>query len=527
MTIRHSAGRHRTRLQALVLGLLLAPLTLLAQDQAPPPELAALEAWIEQGMRDWGIPGLAVSVVKDDTVIWARGYGVRQLGHAHAVDADTLFNVASVSKAFNAAALALLVDEGRIGWDDPVIDHIPGFRLHDAQATTQATIRDLLAHRVGLGRLTGNRLRWISARPRAEQIQRLRHLTPERGFREGYVYSNVLSMIAGEVVPATTGTAWEDFVRARLFAPLGMHRSVAAYAQLPAGAQNLAFPHQEIDGVVVGIDRRDFDAVGPAASVHTSAREIAAWMRLHLGDAGSIDGSRLISAEAMAQMHQPQVLVPGERHAPVGAYGLGWQIGRFRDRHVSSHGGAVDGMNSLITLVPEESLGIFVTTNNFNGFTTALTRQVIDTVLGIDGTDWHADLFARHQARKARVQADRDAIHAARQAGTRPSAPLADFQGRYDDALYADARVQLEDGQLVLRLWDDPLQVADLEHWHHDTFRAIWRNRAMREEFVWFSRGRDGGIDRLHIDWVLRPDLLQVGAYPASYRREAVFERSR
>lgn len=516
------------RTHVLLLWLLLFVPAALAAQTRPPSELKGLEAYIEDGMRDWGIPGLSLSVVKDGEVVWARGFGVRRLGHPEPVDADTLFNVASVSKAFNAAALGVLVDEGRIGWDDPIVDHIPGFRLYDPYVTANATVRDLLAHRVGLGRMTGNRLRWISARPRAEQIERLRHLPPERGFREGYVYSNVLHMIAGEVVPAVTGTSWEDFVRERLFAPLGMTRSLSAYAQLRVDGENLAWPHQEIDGEVVEIARRDFDGVGPAASVHTSASEIAAWMRLHLAEEpGTLDGVRVLSRETLEDMHRAQNLLGADAFEPVTAYGLGWQVGRHQGRHTSSHGGAVDGMNSLVTLVPEERLGVFVTTNTFNGFTAAITRQIIDAYLGIEDSDWHADLFARHQARKAQVQAERDAIHAARERGTRPSAPLAAFAGAYEDALYADARVSLDGDRLVLTLWDDPLQVADLEHWHHDTFRAVWRNRAMREEFVWFTRGRDGGIDALHIDWNLRPALLQVGAYPSSYRREAVFERTR
>lgn len=514
-----STGAGRLLL-ALLIGL---PLAAAAQTQ-PPAELEGIEAFVEHGMRDWGIPGLAVSVVKDDRLVWARGFGVRRLGHPAAVDADTLFNIASVSKAFNAAALGLLVDEGRIGWDDPVARHIPRLQLHDPYVTRAATVRDMLAHRVGLGRLTGNRLRWISSRERSEQIERLRHLEPEVGFREGYVYSNVLYMVAGEVVPAVTGMPWEQFVERRLFAPLGMHRSLAGGSRLDESG-NVAWPHQEIDGEVVAIRRRNFDAVGPAASVHSSAREIANWMRLHLGTPGQFEGKALLARATVEEMHRAQNTIRRPAYEPLAAYGLGWRLGSHEGRQTSSHGGAVDGMNSLLMLVPEEGLGIFITTNTFNDFTGALAAHIIDAYLGIQGRDRHAETWQRHLEQRARVQAERDAIHAARLRGTRPSGPLRDFEGRYDDALYADARVEQEDGRLVLTLWDDPLQVADLEHWHHDTFRAVWRNRAMREEFVWFTRGRDGGIDRLHIDWNLRPAMLQVGAYPSSYRRVATFER--
>jgi len=519
---RATAGRAQRALLAL---LLVLPFTAAAQSD-PPPELEHIEALVERGMDDWDIPGLALSVVRDDELVWARGFGVRRLGHPEPVDADTLFNVASVSKAFNAAALGLLVDEGELGWDDAVADHLPRLQLYDPWVTRNATVRDMLAHRVGLGRLTGNRLRWISARDRSEQIERLRHLEPQVGFRAGYVYSNVLYMVAGEVVPAVTGTGWGDFVERRLFAPLGMERSVAAGSRLDESG-NVAWPHQEIDGEVVEIPRRNFDAVGPAASVHSSAREIAAWMRLHLGTPGEFEGRTLLARETIEEMHRAQNTVPASAFEPLAAYGLGWRLGSHQGRAISWHSGAVDGMNTLLMLVPEENLGIFVTSNAFNGFTTALARTIVDAYLGIEGDDWHQASLERYLERKAAAQAERDAIHAARIPDTRPSAPLARFQGSFEDDLYADAQVRLENGHLVLQLWNDPEQVADLEHWHHDTFRAVWRNRAMGEEFVWFTRGRDGALDRLHIDWNLRPDVLQVGAYPSSYRRVATFERLR
>lgn len=500
------------------------PGVVLAQT-SPPQELEGIEAFVERGMRDWQIPGLTVSVVKDDAVVWARGFGVRQLGRPEPVDEHTLFNVASVSKAINAAALGILVDEGKLDWDDPVIDHIPGFRLHDPVATTRATVRDLLAHRVGLGRLSGNRIRWISARSRAEQIERLRHLPLERPFRSGWVYSNELYMVTGELVPAVTGMQWEDFVRERLFAPLGMRRSLAAFAQLQPG-ENVAMPHQEIDGEVVTIAQRDFDGVAAAASVHGSAVDMARWMRLNLGDTpGTVDGVRILAPDTVRELHRAQSLVAHRAHEPLAAYGLGWRLETHRGRAVSQHSGSVDGINSLVFLVPGENLGVFVSANVHTGFTTALARTIVDAYLGEQGEDWHATSFAAYTERKAQVQAQRDAIHAARATGTRPGGPLSAFVGRYADPLYADAEVRLEGGRLVLQLWGDALQVADLEHWHHDTFRAVWRNRAMREEFVWFTRGRDGGFDQLHIDWNLRPDLLQVGAYPSSYRRTASFVR--
>jgi CubicO group peptidase (beta-lactamase class C family) len=491
---------------------------------APPDELAGIEEVIERGMRDWGIPGLAVAVVKDDELVWARGFGVRRLGEDGPVDADTLFNVASVTKAFTAAALGILVDEERLDWDDPVVRHLPRFRLYDPYVTQTATIRDLLAHRVGVGRMTGNRLKWISSRSRAEQMERIRHLGPDQTFRNGHVYSNVMYMVAGEVIPSVTGSSWEDFVRERIFAPLGMSRSTTSVTQLRPG-DNVAYPHQEIDGRVVEIPRRNFDAVGAAASIHTSASEIAAWMRLHLGEPGVLEGRRLLNDATVKEMHRAQSISRTPAFTSLAAYGLGWNLGDYAGHPVSRHSGAVDGINTHLVLMPDQQLGIFVVANLHTDLIRAVANQIVDVYLDLPRRDWHEIIFGEYEERRARVQAERDAIHDLRRTNTRPTLPLDRFAGRYEDALYADAEVWLEEGRLVLRLWGDEEMVADLDHWHYDTFRAVWRNRAQREEFLWFTRGADGAVAALHIDWNLRPALIQVGAYPSAQRRVATFDR--
>jgi CubicO group peptidase (beta-lactamase class C family)/ABC-type branched-subunit amino acid transport system substrate-binding protein len=492
---------------------------------AQPAPLQGLDRFVERGMADWGIPGLAVAVVKDDRVVFARGYGA--LGHedARAVDEHTLFGIASVSKAFTAAALGILVDEGLVDWDDPVVKHLPDFRLYDPYVTETATIRDLLSHRVGVGRLTGNRLRWLPSRELSELIYRVRYLGPEQTFREGYVYSNVMYMVAGQVIPAVTGMSWGEFVEERLFAPLGMERSNTSITALMEG-ENAALPHQEIDGEVVPIPRRNFDAVGPAASINSSVAELAAWMRLHLGEPGMFDGRRILTEATAREMHRAQSRIPdGGPPGDLASYGLGLRLGYYEGLRTSSHGGATDGMNTNMVLVPELDLGIIVTTNTFNTFMNALANRIVDRYLGLEDRDWHATYHQGFLGQKTRVQAIRDSIQDARERDTSPSLPLEAYAGSYFDSLYADARVEHRDGGLVLTFWDDPDMTADLEHWHHDTFRAVWRNRSIREEFVRFTRGWDGEVDAMHIEWVLRPLLLQVGAYPSTYTREARLER--
>jgi CubicO group peptidase (beta-lactamase class C family) len=495
-----------------------------ADDAAP---FAALEPWIEAEMARWGIPGLAVGVVHGDSLVYARGFGVLGLEDARAVDANTLFGVASTTKAMTAAALGILVDEGRLHWDDRVIDHLPEFELADPWVTRNVTVRDLLTHQVGVGRMTGNRLRYLPSRTREEVMHRMRYHEPEAQFRSAYVYSNVMYMVAGEVVRAASGMSWDEFMTTRLFAPLGMTRTNTTIDAIGAG-ENAAWPHQEMDGQVAPIARRNFDVVGASASVNTSIRDMSRWLRLHLGEPGVLEGRRLLSDSVMREMHSMQVGLGGSSLAGgYRGYGLGWSLSMHRGRPVAQHGGATDGMNTQLVLMPGEDVGVIVMTNTFNNLMNAVANRFLDAHLGIDETDWGELIWQGYQRAYERAQARRDSIHDARIPGTTPTHPLAAFAGDYYDDLYADATVRLEADWLVLRFWDDEDMVADLEHWHHDTFRVVWRNRAMREEWAWFTTGRDGAVDGFHIQWSLRPVLIQVGAYPTDYYRVARMERVR
>ncbi len=508
----------------LLLLLLGGGLTPLEAQEAP---LQGLDDFIEAGMTEWGIPGLAVAVVRGDQVVHAQGYGLWRQGESDPVDEHTLFGVASVSKAFTGAAIGILVDEGLVHWDDPVTKHLPDFQLHDPYATRTATVRDLLSHRVGVGRMTGNRIQWLPARERTELMHRMRHLEPEQPFRQGYVYSNVMYMVAGLVVEAASGQTWDDFVMERIFTPLGMERSNTSVTAIGEG-DNAAWPHQEIEGEVVAIPRRNFDNVGPSASINTSVFELTTWMRLHLGPPGEVDGVRLFSEEVARELHRAQSHIPDA--GPPGdlaSYGMGWRLSYYEGRRISQHGGSTDGMNTTLVLVPEENLGVVVTTNLHNSFMAAVANRVLDRFLEIEDRDWDRRVRESYLAAYERVSAGRDSVHAARQEGTSPSMPLEATTGVFYDSLYADVRVELDGDDLSITFWGDESQVLELEHWHHDTFRGSWVNPAQREKFVWFTRDHDGEVDRLHVHWTLRPILLQVGLYPANYTRIVTFERVR
>jgi CubicO group peptidase (beta-lactamase class C family) len=502
--------------------ILLLPLVGLAHGNS----LEDLDDYIEAGMADWGIPGLAVAVIHEDEVIYARGFGVRKQGESARVDENTLFGVASTTKAMTAAALAMLVDEDKLGWDDRVIDHMPEFRLSDPWVTREVRVRDLLTHRVGVGRMTGNRLQFMNYSPRPRIIHQMRYAEFEQPFRSSYVYSNVMYSVAGELIPAITGQSWDDFLQTRLFQALGMEDSNTSITAIADG-DNAAWPHQEIDGEVVTIPRRNFDNVGPAASVNSSVNDMAQWMRLQLGEPGVYGGERLISETQMRETHQPQIAIGRDDHqSPIRAYGLGWSLGEYRGYSIAQHGGASDGMNTQLVMVPELELGVVVVSNTFNNFRMALANTIIDRIAGLEEKDWHDEYLSSHQEDKAEAQERRDEIHAARQSGTRPSVSLPGYTGQYYDPLYRDVEVfSPGEGRLALRFWGDDRHIADLEHWHHDTFRAVWRNPARREKFVHFTLDDEGRPDTLHVQFTLRPDLLQVGIYPTGYYRKVAFER--
>lgn len=507
-------------------GLAAVLLTGCALSADKPAPLVGLDAWIEQGRSDWQLPGMAVAVVHQDEIIYARGFGSLGLDAELPMNQHTLFGVASTSKAMTVTALGLLVDDGKLSWDDNVVDHLPYFQLSDPWVTQEVRIRDLLTHRVGLGRITGNRIQFMPVASREQVIRQMQYHDFEQPFRSGFVYSNVMYSTAGEIVAAVSGQSWDDFVRERLFAPLGMHRSNTSITQFAADERNIALPHQFIDGDVVAIARRNFDNVGPSASVNSSVYDMAQWIRFNLGDVGVYEGKRLVSEEVMAEIFTPQVVVSrASRTEPVRAYGLGWYLEDYQGYQTASHGGATDGFNTLITLVPELELGIIVIGNTFENFRPAVTRTIIDRIAGLPAHDWHSHYLVQYQADFAKASEARQQIERARASEQPASLATPQLTGRYQHDLYGSAEVQQsEDGELLLSFWHDGVSKLTLEHWQGDTYRAHWHNQAQREKFVHFAKNEDGNIE-LSVEWTLRPQLLQVGIYPAPYQRTAVFQQ--
>ncbi|HSH45919.1 MAG TPA: serine hydrolase [Longimicrobiales bacterium] len=449
-----------------------------------PPELAGLDAYIEQAMEDWNIPGFAVAVVRNDSVIFARGYGERALGSGEPVDENTLFAIASTTKAMTVAGLGMLVDEGELDWDDPVREHLPWFELADPYVTRNVTVRDLLTHRVGVSR---DDQVWIAApMDRDEILRRARHLPQQNQFREAYRYNNIMYMTAGEVLAAAADMEWEDFIEQRLFAPLDMDRSTPRTAVAEARG-NVTESHVRRNGRTMVAQRRNYDALGPAGSVFSSARDMAQWVRMHL-NGGTYDGQRLLEEETLKEMHSPQMVMGrdsvSERMFPTtnfSAYGLAWRMQDYHGRKIVQHTGSVNYTRTQVGMIPSEGIG-FVAMANLSSSTlqTALMYRVFDALLGLPTRDWSGEYLALSERSSSRSAERARELEESRMEGTSPTLPLAEYAGTYTDELYGDLEITLEDGGLVLHY--APQYVADLEHWHNDTFRVVWRNE-------WFGRG--------------------------------------
>jgi CubicO group peptidase (beta-lactamase class C family) len=491
------APRFAARLPLLLLLLLLVP----AAAGAQPGPLRGLDAYVESAMREWEVPGLALAVVRGDSVIFARGYGVRELGRPEPVDEHTLFAVASTTKAMTAAALGMLVDESKVAWDDPVSRHFPALQLADPFVTRELTVRDLLTHRSGLPR--GDLLWWASPYDRAEVLQRVRHLHPASSFRSQYGYQNIMYLAAGEMLGSLAGTTWDEFLAARLFRPLGMSRSNTSVARLQ-GMDNVATPHVRLDGRVRPVAWRDFDNVGAAGAVNSSAREMAQWIRLNL-NRGTLGGRRLLSEAVVKEMQTPQTVVRAdtiaERMYPevnFRAYGLGWSLQDYRGRKMVLHGGALDGMRTQVAMLPAEGVGVVVIANAAPTMLhVALAYRVLDAFLDGPRRDWNRDfraLFLRQTQEEERRAREEEAK---RVADTRPSLPLARYAGTYSDPMYGDMTLAEEDGRLVLRFGAS--YAGDLEHWHFDTFRVTWRDLSMGRAMATFALDAGGEVRTLSL----------------------------
>jgi CubicO group peptidase (beta-lactamase class C family) len=483
-----------------------------ARAQSQDPALRGLDAYIEQAMRDWQVPGLSVAIVRHDSVIYEKGFGVREIGKPERVDENTLFAVASNTKAVTATALAILVGEGKLSWDDPAVKYVPYFQLNDPWATRAMTVRDLMGHHGGYDTWQGDLLWYGSDRSTRDVLTAYRNLVPPNTFRSGYGYNNVMFVAAGEIIPAVTGQSWGDFVRARILQPLGMTRTTTTITTL-AQMGNVATPHTKIDGRVVAVPYRNLDNGPAAGALNSSAHDWAQWLRFQLAN-GSIGGRRLLDSTLVMQERIQQTVIPvtpaARRFFPsthLAGYGMGWFLRDYGGRLVAYHSGGMDGMISETGFVPETGVGVAVFTNydehDLNG---ALFWEIVDRLLGMPERDWSRTLLDLQ--RQAEAAAPADTAHAA---NTHPSLAPAGYAGTYQNPVLGEARVTAEGGVLRLRVLHNPGIDGALTHWQYNTFRARWADRYLGTSLVTFAIAPDGRADTFRMK--IRPDFVDPQEY--------------
>jgi CubicO group peptidase (beta-lactamase class C family) len=493
----------QSHLRCFAIAFLVSTLAGLAWTQSAPP--ADLDAYVAASMKTFDVPGMAVAIVKDGKILVAKGYGVRKLGDPRPVDEFTLFGIGSNTKAFTTAALATLVDEGKLSWDDPVYQRLPGFVMYDPYVSHEMSIRDLLTHRSGMGLGEGDLLFWPhTTYTRDEVIYKLRFMKPHSSFRSHYAYDNLLYMTAGQIIPAVTGTTWDDYIRQRIFTPLGMNHSNVTNAGIKPG-DNVAFPHSRLENKFQVIHFEILDNAAPAGAINSCAADMAKWVQLQLNRGKFVDrDGRLFSEQRSKEMWSPQTILPIGTYAPPLAglkptfadYALGWALRDYHGRKLVGHTGGVAGFVSRVMLVPDENLGVVVLTNaEEDGAFDSILYHVLDHYFGLPPTDWIAAY------KSVRDMDEKDAMEAmkkaegARASDSKPSLPLEKYAGIYNDAWYGPITIRAENAGLVITFDHTPSMIGDLQHWQYNTFKAHWRDRTIEDAFVTFALNPDGTIE--------------------------------
>ncbi|MFO1054945.1 MAG: serine hydrolase [Planctomycetota bacterium] len=448
------------------------------------------------------VPGCAIAVVHGDEIVATFASGKRDVEHDLPVTPDTLFAIGSSTKAFTTLLLGTLVDEGRLDWDKPVRTWIPDFALSDAEAGERITPRDLVTHRSGMPR---HDLTWYGANfDRADMVRRLRWLPLNHGLREEFQYNNLMLLTAGHLAERITGATWEQLVTQRIFEPLGMGRSNFVVETSAADGDH-AEPYRHADARTEHIAFRNTTAIGPAGSINSSVREMAAWVSLHLG-AGKRGDRTIVQESTMADLHRVRMPLPDRVGSPdlisVG-YALGWFVDVYRGARRIHHGGNIDGFSALVAMLPDRDYG-FVVLSNLDGtpLPEMLVRRLSDRVLGLPEKDWATEALAGIERAEAREVAAKKGESAERHEGTKPSHPLADYAGDYTHPGYGPCRIEVRGDALHV---DFHGLGAPLEHWHYDVFRCAKdaANPEIEGTRIQFTTDFDGDIDALRV--VLEP----------------------
>jgi CubicO group peptidase (beta-lactamase class C family) len=468
--------------------------------QPAPKLIKELDTYIEKAVADWQVPGLAIVVCKDGQVVLQKGYGVRELGKLEKVDAQTIYACASTTKAMTAAAMGMLVDEGKVRWMDKVIQHYPEFKLADPYLTRELTIKDLFTHNGGMGNAD---LLWgYSDNSQNQILERFGKVTPMYSMRASFIYQNIMYLVAGKVIERVSGMPWSDFVQKRIFTPLSMVRTFPTL-KASLNETNRARPHEYINGIITPIDNSDADEIDAAGSVWSCVEDISKWMRCML-DTGRYNGKMLISPNTWAEIFKPQSLVTPSGFYPTAqltkpnwtTYGLGWFQHDYKGKMVQFHTGSLAGTVAIHGLLPSEKLGVYILGNlDHAEVRHAIMYYVFDVFLNEKPRDWNKDFKILYDGLRQQSEAIQKQRDMQRVVDTKPSHALEKYTGTYTDPVYGKAEVSLKEGKLIVK-WSSKLSMI-LEHWHYNTFKGTYSKAWIRPELVSFVLDDNGQVAKL------------------------------
>ncbi len=473
---------------------------LITNSFAQQDKLQKIDEFINKAMKDWEMPGFSVAIVKNDSVIFAKGYGVRNINKNDPVDENTLFVIASCSKAFTTASLAILVDQGKIKWDDPATKYLPDFQMYDPWVTKEITIRDLVSHKSGLETFSGDFLWLNSTYDRKEVINRARYLKPTSSFRSKYGYQNIMFITAAEVIKTVTDTSWSDFIKTHILDNLEMKHTNTSY-EIFNNDDNAAKGHFKKENVMKIFTDTQIDNAHGALGINSSAIEMAQWIRLQLGK-GKYNGKRIFSERQSLEMWSNQT--------PIGImnYGLGWFIRYWNGKRMLNHGGGMPGMISDVTLIPEENFGFVLLSNYETGMVGAVRNYISDLFTNTEPKDWGKlmlDGFAKRIEAQEKEFKRREEIRAK---DTRPSLPLEKYCGMYEDKMYGKAEVSLKDGKLFLQFLPTPTFSGELKHYQYDMFYIDWEDEFLTRGWVKFDMNFNSDIKKMTFEVPNSPDFI-------------------
>ena len=465
-------------------------------------QLKEFDAYIEKSRLEWQVPGMAVAVVKDGKLIFAKGYGVRELGTKDMVDTQTLFACASTTKAMTAVCMGILVDEGKVKWDDAVVKYLPEFQLADPYVTRELKIRDLFTHNSGVG--NADFLWGVMNIPADEVLRKMQQVEPSYSLRSSFIYQNIFYLAAGKVIEKLSDQKWEDFIQTRIFQPLKMTRTFSTLKK--AQNPNHSKPHYMVNGSIKAIEPTIADEIGPAGSVNASIEDMGKWMACML-DSSKYEGGRLLKAGTWKELFKPQVLVPANEFYPTmqlikpnwTTYGLGWFQHDYKGKKINYHTGSLAGEVAIHAQLPDSKLGIYVFGNYDHAEVRhALVYKTFDFFALGGNRDWSIEFLKLYSGIKQKNEKEEKDFEAKRVTNTNPTKPLEEYAGKYTDPLYGELEITVSNGMLKFSV--NKFLNATLSHWHYDTFRGMYEKDWYGNAIANFSLDTSGKIEKVDFE---------------------------